>query len=90
MDSRIRDILTQETEEPVQAPPQDDRKARIIQALRGLLKGFISPAAPSTYADENMEDRRKSLESQNNTGGMFDVIHRGKKVREDALKDFDY
>lgn len=89
MDSRIRDILTQEVEEPVQ-PPQDDRKARIIQALRGILKGFVGPAAPSTFADENMEERRKRLETLNNTGGMFDVIHRGKKAREEALDEIDY
>lgn len=90
MDSRIRDILSQEGESPSQPAPQDDRKTRIIQALRGIMKGFVSPAAPSTYGEENMESRRKILESKNNTGGMFDVIHKAKKAREEALDEIDY
>ena len=61
-----------------------------FERIKGLAKALLSPKAPNVMAQEMMEKRKKRLEQigPKKTGGMLDVIYKGKKAREDAMQEY--
>lgn len=60
--------------------------------IKDIAKGLLSPSGAPASAEDMMEKRKKKLDMMGGKkmGGMFDVIYKGRKVREDALKGYDY
>lgn len=56
---------------------------------------FVAPKAPQTGAGDMpvrvMAERKQKLEGMGgqNPGGMFDIIYKKRREREDALKDIE-
>lgn len=56
--------------------------------FRSLAESIFSPKAPNVQA--KMDERQKKMKKLKSTGGMFDVIYKGRKAREDAMKEGGY
>lgn len=60
-----------------------------LDRIKGIARALIGrPYGPGIKAE--MEERKKKLEKlgPKKTGGMFDVIYKGRKAREDAMQDY--
>jgi hypothetical protein len=63
--------------------------------VKEAVSSFAAPKGPQSKASDvplkTMEGRKQKLDEMGgqNTGGMFDIIYKKRKEREDALKDFE-
>lgn len=63
-----------------------------VEKWKGILKTLMSPGGSSVEASEGrMEKRSKKLEEMGpgHTGGMFDIIYKKRKERENSVKWID-
>ncbi len=62
-----------------------------LDRIKGIAKSLMSPGGTSEFAVYLMQKRIKKLYilGGKKTGGMFDIIYKGRKAREDALGDID-
>lgn len=60
--------------------------------FKDIAMSLMSPDGRSAQAEGVMEKRKKKLEMMGGkkSGGMFDVIYKGRKAREEALGGIDY
>ncbi len=58
-----------------------------MERIKEIAKSLFSPKGTPAEA---MEKRKKKLDKMpGKMGGMFDVIYKGRKAREDALKGYE-
>ena len=70
----------------------DNERSLIAKVLASFMKSKAPKAGAGDLPDDFMGGRKKKLDAMGgkNTGGMFDIIFKKRKEREDALKNIEY